>query len=236
MEKQDIHRIWNQAKPATEYSQDQISAYRKKQHGQVKRSQGFLIIFDIIMKSIIIVALVILAILNEQTDLRIMTLSIAVISLVFLIMVANIHSSSKNINIGNSIIENLKERLLFLEGKYKTFLIYYALTNFLLVFNGFLYYQFFKYGTIDLIAFLADPIMYLFPITAFAISFFSQRQVVKQQVADLTESMLELEDMDNSKYHSFIINKQKTKQFRNRLIAFSLIFFGLVFLVLILVL
>ena len=75
-----------------------------------------------IMKSVIIAALVVLAILSEQTDLGIMTLSIALISLAFLIMVADIHSSYKSINIGNSIMENLKERLLFLEGTFNTFL------------------------------------------------------------------------------------------------------------------
>ncbi|MBC35765.1 MAG: hypothetical protein CL663_06980 [Bacteroidetes bacterium] len=234
MEKQDIHSIWDQAKPAAEYSPAQINTYRKKQYRQVKRSQGFLIIFDIIMKSIIIAALVLLAILSEQKDLQILTLSIAALSLIFLVIVANIHSSYKSINIGNSIMENIKERLLFLEGKFNTFLIFYSLTNFLLVFTGFIYYQIIKYDNIDLVAFLTDPFMYLFPIVAFAISYFSQHQVVKQQITDLTEAMHELEDMDNSKYHSYIINKQKEKQFRNRLIAISLIFFGLVFLVLIL--
>ena len=187
------------------------------------------------MKSVIIAALVVLAILSEQTDLGIMTLSIALISLAFLIMVADIHSSYKSINIGNSIMENLKERLLFLEGTFNTFLIYYSLTNFLLVFTGCIYYQIIKYDTIDLVKFLTDLIMYLFPISAFAISYFSQHLVVKQQITDLTESMEELEEIDNSKYHSFIINKQRQKQFRNRLIANSLIFFGLVFQVLILV-
>lgn len=223
MKKHDIQHIWNLARAdeagIKKYTVEDIRKYRSEMSHKTSKSSRLVIIFDIGYKSILAMALIFLLTLNPGHPYQLI-ISLLIISIILLILLEfHFIRKLKSIKETDSIIENLKNKLKYFTTTHNQFILISAISSPLLVLSGFFFYYLYKYGEIRMTSPADDPVMYLFLIAAFVISYYAQRPMYKIQVRDLKTS---LQDMDEGLITSINIEESR-KVRRKHLIAISIL-------------
>ena len=222
MEELDLKNIWKSSQKNHLESQmlslEDIQQYRRQKSRQTTRSTRLMFLFDIGLKSIILVGFVFILILINHQSPQCYVVGLLILLLMSLILINfRFHNQLKEIRESDSIIDNLKKKLIFHKTVYHQFLFTQALSSPLLVVAGFFLYEYYKYGLIRMGSPINDPVPYIFVLIAFCISFFAQLPVYKRQVNELMDSIVELDDVSMA-----MIRIEASKKARsNQIIWFS---------------
>jgi len=232
-----IKDIWETARsgdlPTNIYSLEDIRKYRSKKSQQTSVSGRWSILIDIFIKGLVILGMVYLLIfLNNQTQYKYIIGFVVVVGALLIVIEINFLSKLKAIRETDSVIDNLTRKLNYFKRHHKYFIFISALSAPMFVFTGSFLYYYFKYNEIRLESPVEDPVIYLFLIAAFTISFFSQMPLYKLQLKELKES---IEEMDDTQTASIKIKESRERQRRNIIISAILILAGILLLLLALI-
>ncbi len=233
----NLTQIWKTANNAEisdiKYSISDIQKYRQQKSQKTSKSNRLDILFDIGFKFIITIELVFLLVfLNNQVSYKLIIGMLVLATFLLIMAELSFIKKLQLIRETDSVINNLKKKLNFLKTSYRKFILISALSSPLFVFSGFMLYYFFKYGEIQLESPIADPVMYGFLVVAFIISYFSQNPHYKVQLKELEES---IEEMDDEKTASIIIQETKRRHKKNLIVFSILILLGFILLALLLI-
>ena len=236
MEELDIKYIWKTAyendADIKHYSLNDIHEYRKKKSKLTSNSSRISILFDIIIKSFIILELIYLSVIHKyQYTYEIIAPFIIIITLMFIFLEIGFIKKLNRIKETDSVIANLKEKLYYLKNTYKKFIFIAALSSSLFFISGVFLYNHFKYGKILTSSPFEDPVLYILMILAFIISLFAQWSYYKIQLNELKESIEEFGDV-----HTAAIKIEETVRRRRIyiIVASILALIGILILLLIL--
>jgi len=229
MKTNDIKQIWKSANTdettGERYSLSEIQDYRKNKSHQMSTSGSRAIWFDIVFKGLIAAALLFLLVF-QVTQPVYHQIIVVLISVTVLLLGLNFSYIKKlrAVKETDAIMENLKNKLHYFKTTFRNFIINSSLSNPLFVLTGFFFYYQFKYHEIRMELPWNDPILYLFLLLAFIISFGAQWANYRSQVKELAET---IEDLDNESLASMKIAERRIKKRRNVIMYTILILLGL---------
>ena len=229
----DIEKIWKASNDSESggigYSLEDIRRYRTKKSGEASRSGRWSISFDIIYKAIVISLYVFLiVILNGQQGYRYLSGFIALLLTLLVIMDFRFLRQLNLIKETDSVIENLTKKLEFLKSVKNYFIFISSLSNLFFVLACFFLYYHYKYNEIRLSSPFDDPVIYLFLLAAFLISYISQQTVCNRQIKELRES---IEDIDDIYTARAVIDESRKLRMINICIYLVLVLTGIFLLV-----
>lgn len=232
MEDLNIKNIWkaSQTEDGKSYSIEDIRSFRKQTSIQITRSTRLVILFDIGFKLLISIAFIIVMLLiHQQTSYQYIALLLLMVLVLLIGLEVTFFRRLKSIKETDSVLDNLKSKILFHKTVYQQFLLTSSFSSPLFVVAGFFIYEYVKYEQLQM---GPDPVLYIFPLLAFFISYFAQRPVYKKQLQELYDSTKEIDDIAMETLRINVSKKEKQHQ----IIWFSVIaLIGLCILLIILI-
>jgi len=194
MKHDELKSIWKDAGEKLSQSKNwDANLKRRKTSDRISKTLRGGIVFDIILKFIIATAAFLLLMYSDFDRSYVL---FSVISLVFLLsMIATgIYSKKKleAISPDLPIVDNLEQKLEFMQTTYKQYMFSSAFTAPMMVFTGNCYYFHFTYGEMR----FNDPVILGFLFIAFVIGFFAQLPLYRSL---LNEIMVCVGDFDQEK-------------------------------------
>ncbi len=222
MKEQNLKEVWKEASglfaEKVEINKEKLSMHQKETSEKIFNDlrKGF--IFDLILKSVITIAAIILLIISlvdgsilDQSSSSIFIMSFISMFLLSAMIVSAILSGKKFNEIPKDlpVLESLSRKLTFLKTDYRKFIFGSALTAPMFVFTANSYYFYHKYGEMR----FDDPVILIFIFISFIIAYFAQIPAYNLQKKELEEAIADF-DEDKAKE----IEKAKIKQKRNYVI------------------
>jgi len=232
MKTNDIKQIWKSANAdettRKQYSLNEIQEYRKKKSRQFSQSGKRIIYFDIGFKGLLVLALLYL-VTFQVTEPVYQQIIVVLASITAILLGVNFIylKTLKKIKETDAVMDNLKKQLYYFENTYRNFIINSSLSNPFFVVTGFFFYFQFKYHEIRMGTPWEDPVLYLFLIAAFMISFGAQWANYRNQVKELTEA---IEDLDDESIASLKIEEHRISRRRNLFMYTILVVLGVLLL------
>jgi len=196
------------------YSEKEIKRMKMKKSLDFSKSINNSIIFDFILKGVLVLGMLLL-VWFYKTDVELLiTLSGLIgLSLFFIYMEFNIRSKLHKIeDYTKELSEVLKEKIVFYKSNFTYLKLMIAFTNALLVWIGSMFYFHTKYGYYR-IEDLADGIVAILMISlAFGISYTALGWQMKNNVLELEESLQNLEDAEATSFQLQLQAKRKKRQ------------------------
>lgn len=230
MKENDIRQIWEAVNASTikQYSIEEIRAYQKKQAGNISRLIKGGIVADIGFKLLNLLALMILFFkISNATNIRGAIGFVLLAGIVSVLWEFRIVVESDKLERSKSIIENLNDKLRFMQSTYKSFLFLGPLSNAFFILAGSFWYYYLKYGTIHSLDLTDKLVLGGLMLIGYAVGYFAGLPMYKNQVMDLTSC---INDLDDQYLASGVMVRQKRRQKRNRTVFAILLITGILLL------
>lgn len=218
---EELENIWSRQESTAhknEFSLDEIEEATLKFSSEPISSGKRMIRFDSIFKGIVMAAYLLLIPLGSITPVRISVIVLILLCLSYL-MYRNykLKYCFASINEAKPIIEVLQQRYDGLKRYYSEFIFSFSITNFFLVFAGFQFYLFFRYGEDRFYQLVQDPVIFLFLVAAFLIPFVAYKVLYAGLVNEM-ERLLDLQ-IDEVDQQLNIIELQAKRRNRKVILA-----------------
>jgi hypothetical protein len=203
----ELRNLWKEANESMSGQGTwDVNLHRKRTSDKIGKRLRIGITIDIIIKSVIAMAALLLLISSGFEPSYILLTIMSLILLLLMIATGMISKKKlEEISPGLPVLKRLEQNLNFMKTTYRQFMFSNALTAPMFVFTGNCYYFHFKYGEMR----FNDPVILIFIALAFIIAVVAQYPIYHLQVKELEAS---IEDLDEKKAESIYKAKAKQKQ------------------------
>lgn len=222
MNKDIIDEIWQrQELPSYQrFSIDDIKSYKENLSTGIVSSRLRLIRFDSITKTVVMTGYIALLFIGNFTILKLGLTGLVVIGGILLILRnRKLRNKINRLDTSKDVLGLLIDKYTTINQYYNEFILSYSFTNPFLVLAGFQFYQLYKYHADKLDILLTDPVIYLFLLAAFLVSYLPQRVLYTKELKEL-EYILDSKDDETSEKIQMIRIKQRRRLY---VLVFTLI-------------
>lgn len=179
------------------YSEKEIKDIKMKTSLDFSRSISKSIVFDYVLKSILIAGMLwLILIYKSNTSLFLTLCGLIGFSIYLLFKEVNIRSELLKIeDYTQELSSVLKSKIQFYNKYFPALKFMMAFTNSLLVWVGSMFYSYSKYGLYRIEDFTDIAVAFLMVSLAFGISYFAMSYQFKINILDLEESLMNLDDL-----------------------------------------
>jgi|GEM_PF-2382791 len=238
MELEDMKKIWARMEKdqvRTEYSQEEISAFRKARSKDftswIRTSLGF----DLVMKSLVAVSLIIMAVLfRMQPAVFAVCLITLIMVLIMIPYVWSVRASAGHFDRADGTIqETLTQKITFLKKMYYKVQFVQSLTNPMIVITGLLFYYYISYRFVPPFHYTDWIVTMLLLLLSFVLTLPATLSIYGFQLRNLQGSLSSLQDPEGYQLEN---EKFKKRQRGLSVLIYSLLALGVIGLILVILL
>lgn len=205
------------------YSEKEITDIKMKNSLDFSRSINKSIVFDYVLKSILIAGMLLLIwVFKSEIPLLLILIGLIGFSVFLLNREANIRAELLKLeNYSKELSVILKSKIRFYGVHFPALKLMLAFTNSLLVWVGSMFYFYAKYGYYRIDDIIDVLVTFLIVSLAFGISYFALSYQFKLSILDLEESLMNLDDLDAASIN--IHEQQRRKKKFNKVLTIAII-------------